>query len=144
MTSIGRFPKQIPLNNGYFRPVPALLTNPTTQPVSSFMYTLTSAGALTGFTPSDANVQLALSTGACLLKDMGTQYLSTNGSGNGAPRVLRRVQILVPNSTAAGVNTTATGGVYGNALGLDSDYSCAYIEMGFNNAMVPGPFIRTG
>jgi hypothetical protein len=137
MTSIAGSLKQIPLNNGYFRPVPALLTNPTVQPVSSFMYTLTSAGALTGFTPNDASVQLLLSTGACLLKDMGTQYLSTNGSGNNVPRVLRRVQIVVPGNAA-------TNGVGGVANGLDSDYNCAYIEMGFNNAAVPGPFIRTG
>ena len=137
MSFVARAPKQIPLNNGYFRPIPALLTNPTVQPVSSFMYTLTSAGALTAYIPADTGVQLALSTGACLLKDMGTQYLSTNGSGNAAPRVLRRVQVIVPG-------LTATGGVGGPANGLDSDYNCAYIEMGFNNAAVPGPFVRTG
>lgn len=137
MSFVARVPKQIPLNNGYFRPIPALLTNPTVQPVSSFMYTLTATGALTGYIPATQAVQDLLSTGGCLLKDMGAQYLSTNGSGNGAPRVLRRVQIMVPG-------LAATSGVGGPANGLDSDYNCAYIEMGFNNAAVPGPFIRTG
>lgn len=137
MSAVTSFPKQIPLNNGYFRPVPALLTNPTVQPISSFMYTLTAAGVLTGYTPATDAVQTLLSTGGCLLKDMGTQYLSTNGSGVNAPRVLRRVQVVVPG-------LAATNGVGGPAAGLDSDYNCAYIEMGFNNAAVPGPFIRTG
>ena len=136
MTSVDRFPKQIPLNNGYFRPVPSLIPVGSAG-VSSFMYTLTSAGELTGYIPADANVQLMLSSGQCLLKDMGTQYLSTNGSGVNAPRVLRRVQVVVPG-------LTPTNGVGGPANGLDSDYNCAYIEMGFNNAAYPGPFIRTG
>lgn len=137
MTSIGSFPKQIPLNNGYFRPVPALLTSPNTQPISSFMYTLTTAGVLVGYQPGSQAVQDLLSTGGCLLKDMGAQYLSTNVAGNTVPRVLRRVQVVAPG-------LAASNGVGGPANGLDSDYDCAYIEMGFNNAVTPGPFIRTG
>lgn len=135
MSAVTSYTKQIPLNNGYFRPVPSLIPVGAAG-VSSFMYTLTSAGALTAFAP-DTTTNNALSTGACLLKDMGTQFLSTNGVGNNAPRVLRRVQVVVPG-------LAATNGVGGPAAGLDSDYNCAYIEMGFNNAVAPGPFIRTG
>ena len=136
MTSVTGSLKQIPLNNGYFRPIPSLIAQGAPG-VSSFMYTLTSAGALTNYVPATAALNELLSTGGCLLKDMGAQYLSTNGSGNTVPRVLRRVQVVVPG-------LAATNGVGGPANGLDSDYNCAYIEMGFNNAMAPGPFVRTG
>lgn len=152
MTSLQTFPKQVPINNGYFRVVPALVvgTNPIVNvpfPVSSFMYSLTN-GVLTGYTPQSDPVQLALCTGQCLLKDMGVKFLSSSTLGSSTFQTFRRVQI---------VNTTtgaATDGVSGTVNGVDSDYDCAYIAMGFNGAVPAGvatsggigygPFIRTG
>ncbi len=138
MTSLQTAAKQIPLNNGFYRVVPALLTAPTVLPVSSYMYTL-SNGALTGYTPQSAAVQLQLSSGQALLKDMGVKFLSSSSAGLSSPQVFRRVQV---------VNTTTgatTDGVSGNSAGLDSDYDCAYISMGFNGSgPALGPFIRTG
>jgi hypothetical protein len=152
MTSLQTSPKQVPINNGYFRVVPALVvgTNPVANvpyPVSSFMYTLTN-GVLTGYTPQSAAVQLQLCTGQCLLKDMGVKFLSSSTLGSSTFQTFRRVQIV---NTATGANTD---GVSGTVTGVDADYDCAYIAMGFNGAVpagVPaysgsgyGPFIRTG
>lgn len=142
MTSIGTFTKQIPLNNGFFRVVPALLTAPTTNPVSSFMFTFNS-GAFGAYTPPNAAVQLLLSTGQVLLKDMGVNFVfpGTNGVGTGdgynTPIQFRRVQVV-----DSGV--VETDGVSGSASGLDSDYNVAYIQLGLKGNAVPGPFIRTG
>lgn len=146
MTSIGSFAKQIPLNNGYFRPIPAIAAalNATANvgSVSSYMYTINATtGAFPApFTPQGASTAAYLSLGTCLLRDMGTQILSTGVLGNSSPVVFRRVQI-VDTSPGAGLNTDGVGGQYNNA---DSDYNCAYILMGFNGAAPAGPFVRTG
>lgn len=140
MTSIGSISKQVPLNNGYYRVVPSLLTSPNTVPVSSFMYTMTN-GVLGPYTPQSAAVQLQLSTGQCLLKDMGVNFISSSTAGTAQPQIFRRVQLI---NTAAGA---ATNGVGGSFTGSDSDYDCAYIAMGFSGALPSaglGPFIRTG
>ncbi len=156
MTSIGSFIKQIPLNNGYFRPQPdlaaamssiGLVTGSGANQISSYMYTFNSSGAFpTAFTPGNASTAALLQAGACLLKDMGTQILSTNTSGNSSPIVFRRVQIV---DTALGGAITGNGlstdGVGGNYVSdADSSYNCAYILMGFNGAAPVGPFVRTG
>jgi hypothetical protein len=143
MTSLQVATKQVPLNNGYYRVVPALLPFNVggNAPVgaSSFMYTLTN-GALGAYTPQSAGALLALSTG-CLLKDMGAQFISSSTVGTSQPQVFRRVQIL--NNVVG----AATNGVGGSSTGSDSDYDCAYIAMGFSGALPSvglGPFIRTG
>lgn len=150
MTSIGTFSKQIPEHNGYFRPVPALITTTlvnapyaaTVAPISSFMFTFNS-GVIGGYTPPNAAVQLLLSSGACLLKDMGVNYVypGSNGVGTAAayntPIQYRRVQVVDSG-------TTSTDGVGGTSTGLDSDYDVAYIQLGLKGNAVPGPFIRTG
>lgn len=145
MTSLQTSAKQIPLNNGYYRCVPALLpTNPTANAPygpSSFMFTLTN-GVLGAYTPT-ANALLALSSG-CLLKDMGVNFISSSTLGTSQPQIFRRVQVVNNVSTAA----ANTNGVGGASAGADSDYDCAYIAMGFNGAAPSvlgiGPFIRTG
>ncbi len=149
MTSIGSVVKQIPLNNGYYRVVPALIaTTQTLSPlarsaVSSFMYTFNS-GVIGNFTPANATVESLLSTGSCLLKDMGVNYVypGSNGVGTAAqyntPIQYRRVQIV--DSTGG----TATDGVTGTSSGLDSDFGVAYIQLGLKGNAAPGPFIRTG
>lgn len=149
MTSIGTFSKQIPLNNGYFRVVPALVVTTVTNgggtaptPISSFMFTFNS-DVLGGYTPPNPAVQLLLSSGQCLLKDMGVNYVfpGTNGVGTGSGYntaiQYRRVQVVDSGATN-------TDGVSGNASGLDSDYNVAYIQLGLKGNAVPGPFIRTG
>jgi hypothetical protein len=141
MTSIGSYVKQIPLNNGYFRPIPSLTGDAE---VSSFMYSVTTTTGVpvfTGFTPQGISTQAALSLGTCLLKDMGTQILSTQATGNASPIVFRRVQVVDNLSANAGL---ATDGVSGQYVGADSDYNVAYILMGFNGAAPVGPFVRTG
>ena len=152
MTSLQTSLKQIPLNDGYFRVVPALVfgTNPLANvpfPVSTYMYTL-SHGALSGYTPQSAAVQLALCTGQALLKDMGVNFISSSSLGTSQPQIFRRVQVV---NTTTGANTN---GVSGSSTGSDSDYDSAYIAMGFNGAVPSGvatsggigygPFIRTG
>lgn len=134
MTSIGSYTKQVPLNNGYFRVVPALAAPAATfTHVSSYMYTVNAAGAISSWavpTGFGAPLAAALSTG--FLKDMGTQVVSSG-------RTFRRVQVVIPN-------LSSTDGVAGVAVpaGQDSDFLCAYIEMGFRGNLAPGPFIRTG
>ena len=154
MTSIGSFVKQIPLNDGYFRPQPDLaaamstigLPGATSQ-ISSYMFTInaTTGAFPSGFNPGNASTAVLLQAGACLLRDMGTQILSTNTSGNSSPIVFRRVQIVdtALAGTLAG-SGLATDGVGGNYTGADSSYNCAYILMGFNGAVPAGPFVRTG
>lgn len=154
MTSIQSIPKQVSINNGYFRVVPALLASTNSVgvpiPVSSYMYSLV-AGALTPFIPQSANVQFQLSSGQALLKDMGVNFLSASTVGNSQLQIFRRVQVVVSGVAApagvAGSEGAETNGVGGSITGVDSDYNCAYIAMGFNGAFVSpglGPFIRTG
>lgn len=159
MTSLQSAPKQIPLNNGYFRVVPQLCygTAPgsvagTITPVSSYMFTFNS-GVQATFIPPNANTQLLLSTGACLLKDMGVNYVfpGSNGVGTAAqyntPIQFRRVQIVDPGTLTVsppGATGLGTDGVNGSAAGLDSDYNVAYIQLGLKGNALPGPFIRTG
>lgn len=159
MTSLQSGVKQIPSNNGYFRVVPQLCygTAPgsatgTLTPVSSYMYTFNS-GVQATFVPANANVQSLLSTGACLLKDMGVNYVypGTNGVGTAAqyntPIQFRRVQIVDPGTltlTPPGAPGLGTDGVGGASSGLDSDYGVVYIQLGLKGNAVPGPFIRTG
>ncbi len=129
MTSIGSYTKQVPLNNGYFRTVPSL----TTSHISSFLYTVNTAGAISSWAvPSGFGTPLAGALSTALLKDMGTQVVSSG-------RTFRRVQVVV-------ANLSSTDGVSGVAVpaGQDSDFLCAYIEMGFRGNLAPGPFIRTG
>ena len=139
MTSLQSALKQVPVNNGYFRPVPSLAAAGTN--VSSYMYTFNS-GVLGYYTPNETNWPL-LSTGQMLLKDMGVNYVfpGSNGVGTGAqyntPIQFRRVQV-VDNTTST------TDGVGGTSTGLDSDYGVAYIQLGLKGNAVPGPFIRTG
>jgi hypothetical protein len=156
MTSIGSFVKQIPLNNGYFRPQPdlaaamstiGLVTGVGANQISSYMYTFNSSGAFpTTFTPGNASTAVLLQAGGCLLRDMGTQILSTNTAGNSSPVVFRRVQIvdtaLGGAVTGTGLSTDGVGGSY--TASTDSSYNCAYILMGFNGAAPVGPFVRTG
>jgi hypothetical protein len=158
MTSIGSFIKQIPLNNAYFRPVPDLAaglaaaglngTGGGQSSISSYMYTINAATGLIGtFTPGNASTALVLQNGACLLKDMGTQYLSSQANGNASPIVFRRVQIVDPTIGGIPGNGLSTDGVSGNFTGAaayNSDYNCAFILMGFNGAAPAGPFVRTG
>lgn len=156
MTSIGSFVKQIPLNNGYFRPQPDIAAALSTMSVgaygsshpSSYMYTVNATtGAFPApFTPGNASTAYLLQVGACLLKDMGTQILSTNTTGNSSPIVFRRVQIvdtaLAGSVIGTGLATDGVGGAYNGTA--DSNYNCAYILMGFNGAAPVGPFVRTG
>ncbi len=142
MTSLQTSLKQIPLNNGYYRVVPALLstnlanTGPAVT-VNSYMYSLAS-GVLGAYTAQSAAVSVQLSTGQALLRDMGVKFLSSSSTGLSTPQVFRRVQVV---NTAAG---QATDGVSGTSTGIDSDYDCAYIAMGFGGTTPLGPFIRTG
>ena len=132
MTSIGSYTKQVPLNNGYFRTVASLAGGAH---ISSFLYTVNTAGTIsswavpTGYT---ATPTLANNLSTAFLKDMGTQVVSSG-------RTFRRVQVVIPN-------LSSTDGVAGVATpaGQDSDFLCAYIEMGFRDNLAPGPFIRTG
>lgn len=151
MTSIGSFVKQIPLNDGYFRPQPDLavaLSNVGFGPssISSYMYTInpTTGAFPSAFTPGNVSTAVLLQAGVCLLKDMGTQILSTNTSGNSSPIVFRRVQIVDTALTGLTSSGLATDGVGGPSTGADSSYNCAYILMGFNGAVPVGPFVRTG
>lgn len=147
MTSLQTAAKQIPLNNGFYRVVPALIQGYGVPgvasatagfSVSSYMYTLAN-GVLTGYTPQSAAVQIQLSSGQALLKDMGVKFLSSSSTGLSSPQVFRRVQVV---NTASGATTD---GVNGTSTGSDSDYDCAYISMGFNGSgPALGPFIRTG
>jgi len=158
MTSVGSFIKQIPLNNGYFRALPDLAAAMSTagvgiggtgaNQISSYMYTINAAtGAFPApFTPGSASTAILLQAGGCLLKDMGTQILSTNTLGNSSPIVFRRVQIVDSagplSALGSGLGTDGVTGAYSN--GADSGYNCAYILMGFNGAAPVGPFVRTG
>jgi hypothetical protein len=147
MTSLQTTLKQIPLNDGYFRVVPSLIPGygipgvaTATAPfsVSSYMYSLTN-GALGPFVVGNAALQTQLSAGTCLLKDMGVNFISAGTVGTSQPQIFRRVQVV---DTTAGA---ATNGVSGTSAGIDSDYACAYIAMGFSGAApTTGPFIRTG
>jgi hypothetical protein len=147
MTSIGAFVKQIPLNDGYFRPVPSLAAAGTN--VSSYMYTYNN-GTLGYFAPNATNWPL-LSSGQMLLKDMGMNLtfssapaaLATyyNGAQYNTPLSLRRVQLVDYTGTLA---LGPTDGVTGNATGVDSDYNVAYIQLGLKGNALPGPFVRTG
>jgi hypothetical protein len=142
MTSVGSFIKQIPLNNAYFRPQPELAAGLSTigagpsASISSYMYSISATGVITTFSPAASTTAIALQAGACLLKDMGTQFLSSQASGNASPIVFRRVQV-VDYTNGAGL---ATDGV----SGLSPDYNTAFILMGFNGASPVGPFVRTG
>ncbi len=142
MTSLQTSLKQIPLNNGYYRVVPALVpgwgvVGAANYSVSSYMYTL-SNGALSGYATTAA-VHQQLSSGFALLKDMGVNFISSSSVGTSQPQIFRRVQVV---NTAAGATTD---GVNGTVTGSDSDYDCAYIAMGFNGSgPAIGPFIRTG
>ncbi len=130
MTSIGSYTKQVPLNNGYFRTVASLANGGH---ISSFLYTVNTAGAISSWAvPSGFGTPLANSLSTAFLKDMGTQVVSSG-------RTFRRVQVVV-------ANLSSTDGVAGVATpaGQDSDFLCAYIEMGFRGNLAPGPFIRTG
>jgi hypothetical protein len=71
-----------------------------------------------------------LSSGQCLLKDMGRTVVS-------AGRTFRRVQMVVPDATYS-----TTGGVGGAASGADADYLCGYIELGLNGNGAPAPYVR--
>ena len=159
MTSIGSFIKQIPLNNGYFRALPDLAAAMSTSGVgvgaasgganqiSSYMYTINATtGAFPApFTPGSASTAFLLQAGGCLLKDMGTQILSTNTLGNSSPIVFRRVQIVDSAGPLSALGSgLATDGVTGAYCTADSAYNCAYILMGFNGAAPVGPFVRTG
>jgi hypothetical protein len=150
MTSIGSFIKQTPLNNGYFRPQPELAAGLSTVGlgssalVTSYMYTINqTTGAVSAFTPGNTSTLNAINAGACLLKDMGTQYLSSQGAGNSSPIVFRRVQI-VDYTAGAGLATDGVSGVFTGSAAYNSDYNCAFILMGFNGAAPAGPFVRTG
>lgn len=150
MTSVGSFIKQIPLNNAYFRPQPELAAGLSTigagasASISSYMYTINqTTGAISAFSPAASTTAIALQAGAVLLKDMGTQYLSTQANGNASPIVFRRVQI-VDYTTGAGLSTDGVSGAFTGAAAYNSDYNCAFILMGFNGASPVGPFVRTG
>ena len=155
MTSIGSFIKQIPLNNGYFRPQPDLAVamstlgfvgGPGANQISSYMYTInaTTSAFPTQFIPGNASTAALLQAGACLLKDMGTQILSTSATGNSSPVVFRRVQIVDTANPLLLGSGLSTDGVGGRNDSSDSSYNCAYILMGFNGAAPVGPFVRTG
>ncbi len=141
MTSLQSHIKQIPAEAAYFRPVPSLATSAITSTILTFtagagapLRTVNAQGvgangsfAVASWTPA---YNTALSTGACLLKDMGRTVVS-------AGRTFRRVQMVVPDAAYS-----ATGGVGGAAAGTDSDYMCGYIELGLNGNGSPSPFVR--
>jgi len=133
--------KQIPAEAAYFRPVPSLASGAVTSTIMSFtagagapLRTSNAQGvgangsfAIASWTPS---YNTELSTGQCLLRDMGRTIIS-------AGRTFRRVQMVPPSA-----NFSTTGGVGGAAAGVDADYLCGYIELGHNGNGVPAPFIR--
>jgi hypothetical protein len=141
MTSLQSHIKQIPAEAAYFRPVPSLSLVAVTSTIMAFtpgagapLRTVNASGvgangsfAVASWTPA-FNTQL--STGACLLKDMGRTIVS-------AGRTFRRVQMVVSDAAFS-----TTGGVGGGAAGVDADYLCGYIELGLNGNGVPAPFVR--
>ncbi len=138
MTSIGSFTKQIPLNAGFYAYRSPGGAGPAH--VSSAMFATNTAGAMTAFAvPTGFGAPVAAALSSVLYKDMGTTYLSGG-------RTFRRVQAVFPtlNSTngIAGVTTPA---------GIDSDFLCAYIEVGINGFSkdtagnnIYSPWVRTG
>ena len=122
MTSIGSYTKQVPLNNGYFRTVPSL-ASPASGfgHISSYFYTVNAAGAISGWAvPTGFGTTLGNALSTSFLKDMGTQVVSSG-------RTFRRVQVVIANlPTTDGVAGVAT------PAGQDSDFLCAYIEVGIN------------
>jgi hypothetical protein len=139
MTSIGSFSKQIPLNAGFYAfRAPGVASGPTH--VSSAMFTTNTTGAMTAWAvPTGFDATVAAKLSSVLYKDMGTTYLSGG-------RTFRRVQAVFPtlNSTngIAGVTSPA---------GVDSDFLCAYIEVGINGFAkdtagnnIYSPWVRTG
>ncbi len=142
MTSIGSFPKQIPLNNAYYRTISPLAGSAA---LSSFLYTPTasnSIGQISTFGGSAAAsaLDVANSLSTSLFKDMGRQEV-VNGS------TFRRVQYVAPTSGTAGTAGAVVNGVNGATVpsGVDGDYYTFYICLGFGGNGTPGgPFIRTG
>ncbi len=146
MTSLQTHMKQIPAEAAYFRPVPSLATNPGAFSSNILAFTAGAGaplrtvnaqgvGANGFFSTSTWTVNTGaayplLSSGQCLLKDMGRTIVS-------AGRTFRRVQMVVPDATFS-----ATGGVGGGASGVDADYMCGYIELGLDGNGSPSPFVR--
>jgi hypothetical protein len=145
MTSLQTHIKQIPAEAAYFRPVPSLLSAAGAISSSVLAFTAGTGAPLrtvnaqgVGANGSFAAAAWAatapyyglLSSGQCLLKDMGRTVVS-------AGRTFRRVQMVVPSTVYS-----ATGGVEGGYAGVDADYLCGYIELGFNGNGSPSPFIR--
>jgi hypothetical protein len=145
MTSLQSHIKQIPAEAAYFRPVPSLLTAPGSISSSIKAFTAgagaplrTSNASTIGANGSFADAAWAaaapayglLSSGQCLLKDMGRTVVS-------AGRTFRRVQMVVPDAAFS-----VAGGVGGAYAGSDSDYMCGYIELGLRGNGSPSPFVR--
>jgi hypothetical protein len=145
MTSLQSHIKQLPSEVSYFRPVPALASSAAALPSTILTFTagagaplrtvnISGVGANGSFSTAAwataAPAFALLSSGQCVLKDMGRTVVS-------AGRTFRRVQMVVPDATFS-----ATGGVGGAASGTDSDYMCGYIELGLNGNGAPSPFVR--
>ncbi len=146
MTSLQTSMKQIPAEAAYFRPVPSLVANAGAFSSNILTFTAGSGAPLRTSNSSTVgangafsvatwnagttNAYSLLSSGQCLLKDMGRTVVS-------AGRTFRRVQMVVPAASFS-----ATGGVEGAASGVDADYMCGYIELGLRGNGAPAPFVR--
>jgi hypothetical protein len=146
MSSIHTSMKQIPAEAAYFRPVPTLALNAGAFSSNILAFTAGSGaplrtsnsstiGANGSFVPATWNAASSaayplLSSGQCLLKDMGRTIVS-------AGRTFRRVQMVMPAAAFS-----ATGGIDGTASGVDADYMCGYIELGLRGNGSPAPFVR--
>jgi len=97
----------------------------------------TTTGVLTGATwASGAYVNSVNASGAGLLKDVGTTYVSGG-------RTFRKVQLVIPQGT----KLTSTFGVAGAAGTTPlSDFLTGYIEVGFDTAAgtTPTPVVKWG
>jgi hypothetical protein len=138
--------KQIPAEAAYFRPVPTLAANAGAFSSNVLAFTAGSGAPLrtsnaqnvgangsfgvAAWTAATGIAYPLLSSGQCLLKDMGRTIVS-------AGRTFRRVQMVVPETAFS-----ATGGVGGAASGIDADYMCGYIELGLDGNGSPSPFVR--
>jgi hypothetical protein len=137
--------KQIPAEAAYFRPVPTLATSAAALPSTILSFTAGAGAPLrtvnaqgVGANGSFATSTWAtaapyfgiLSSGQCLLRDMGRTVVS-------AGRTFRRVQMVVPDAAFS-----ATSGVGGAAAGVDADYLCGYIELGLDGNGSPAPYVR--
>ena len=146
MTSLQTSMKQIPTEAAYFRPSPSMIPLASALPSTILSFTAGAGAPLRTVNAQGAaaNGSFAtstwataapyfgiLSSGQCLLKDMGRTVIS-------AGRTFRRVQMIVPDAAYS-----VTGGVGGVATGVDADYLCGYIELGHNGNGFPAPFIRT-